>query len=323
MIPTHCTPKIRNHIAAATTLLAIISAPAHAADLNVAVTIKPIHALLAQVMQGVAEPYLLVSGSASPHTFAMKPSDAAALNKATVFFRTSEAVEPFTHKVIESIPSSVRVVTLADTAGMALLKQRTGATFDAHDEHDAHEAQDTGDHHNEHERHGFDGHIWLDPANARVMVSEMVRVLSEVSPENAVTFKTNAARATANLTALEAELATALAPVKAKPFVVFHDAYQYFERRFELEAVGSITVSPEVQPSAKRLTEIRKKLAALKASCVFAEPHFQPSLVAAVIEGTGAKAGTLDPEGTQVSAGPDAYAALMRALATNISACLR
>jgi zinc transport system substrate-binding protein len=265
---------------------------------------------------------------ASPHTYAMKPSDMRALHAADVFFRVSEAVEPFTGRIIKSLPASVRIVTLADAPGVELLAARTGNTFEAHahDPHDDH--RETGppalhdDNHDAHAGTSRDGHVWLDPENARKMVAEIARVLAEASPENAATLKENAERLSAEIAALDAAIAGELAPVKGKPFVVFHDAYQYFERRYGLNAVGSITVSPEVQPSARRLTEIRRKITELGATCVFAEPQFQPKLIDAVIEGTKARSGTLDPEGALIAAGPDAYAALLKSLSAGLKSCL-
>lgn len=321
----------------ASAVLALAAASPAKADLEVAVTIKPIHALVAQVMEGVGTPTLLIKGSASPHTYALRPSEARALNHADVVFRVSETVEPFTRKLVAALPSSVRIVTLAEAPGIELLDVRTNGSFErhehAHDEsvthshdHESHEDDHGHSHDHDHDAPGSsasrDGHVWLDPENARKMVAEIARILSEAAPEKAEAFSANAARADEALARLESEIAQDLAPVKDQPFVVFHDAFQYFERRFGLAAVGSITVSPEAQPSAMRLTEIRRKLAPLKASCVFGEPQFQPKLVAAVTEGTSARAGTLDPEGTLIEPGPDAYAALLRNLAANMTACL-
>lgn len=306
----------------------LVSTSAAAAELKVTATIKPVHALVAQVMEGVGTPALLVQGAASPHTYALKPSDARALHHADVFFRVSETVEPFTRKIVAALPNTVRTVTLAEAPGIELLDVRTGETFEKHDHaHEAGPDHDHGDHDHGHDdddhTHGTrDGHVWLDPENARKMVAEIARVLSEASPADADTFKANAARTDAELVALQAEIARDLAPVKDKPFVVFHDAFQYFEHRFGLEAVGSITVSPDAQPSAKRLTEIRRKLATLSASCVFSEPQFQARLVDAVTEGTSARAGTLDPEGARIEPGPGAYAALLRNLAGGLRTCL-
>jgi zinc transport system substrate-binding protein len=349
MAASEASPRFAGTALTAFLLATTATIPAAAAELKVTVTMKPIHALVAGVMEGIGEPKLLVTGSASPHTFSMKPSDAKALNSSAVFFRVSERVEPFTTKVVKSLPKEVRTVTLAETPGLELLEVRTGETFErhdhGHDDHDDHghkghkghehqkEAKGHSDHghDNDHAAHpdhaedhakAHDGHVWLDPDNAKLMVAEIVRVLSEVSPENAETFKTNGERVTAEITALAAEIAKDLEPIKGKPFVVFHDAYQYFEHHFGLTAIGSITMSPEVQPSAKRLTEIRKKLKTLEASCVFAEPQFKPKLVATVTEGTSARAGTLDPEGALVEPGKGAYTALLKNLASGLKSCL-
>ncbi len=321
---------------ASVALLVAGAAPAFA-ELKVTATIKPIHALVAQVMEGVGVPDLLVKGAASPHTYALKPSDARALNHANIFFRVSETVEPFTRKIVSALPDTVKTVTLADAPGIELLNVRTGDTFEKHDhghdgkdehDHDGHDHandHDHGDHAHDHstEANGTrDGHVWLDPQNGRKMIAEIARVLSEASPENADKFEANAARADAALVALQVDIARDLAPIKAKPFVVFHDAFQYFEHRFGLSAVGSITISPDAQPSAKRLTEIRRKLQSLSAVCVFSEPQFQAKLVNAVTEGTTARSGTLDPEGALVDPGPSAYDTLLRNLSDDLRACL-
>ena len=288
--------------------------PVRAESIDVVVTSKPIHSLVAQVMQGVAEPTLLVDGSSSPHSFSLKPSHIRAIANAGVFIRVSERLEPFTGKIVRSLPESVRLVTLVDAPGMRLLHQRTSGTFepDGHD-HDAPSA-DAGA--------GKDSHIWLDPDNAKAIGRDVAAVLSERYPQHAAQFKANAERLGAEIDALTAELQAATAPLRDRPFVVFHDAYQYFDDRFDLDAVGSITVSPDVQPSAKRLNELRQKIRAVNAVCVFAEPLFQPRLVAALIEGTDARAGTLDPEGVGLAPGPQLYFALMRGLAASLKACL-
>jgi zinc transport system substrate-binding protein len=288
--------------------------------LKVVVTIKPIHSLVVRLLDGVAVPQLLVKGSASPHAFALKPSDVRALNDANVFIRVSDALEPFTRSIVNALPKSVDVVTLAEAPGVKLLEQRSGGTFEAHGEHGEHGEHESGD---DLTAHGVpDGHIWLDPDNAKVIVAHLADVLSRHAPQYSTRIKENAARLAADLDALTATTAAETAPLKGKPFIVFHDAYQYFERRFGLEAAGAITVSPEQQPSAKRLSELRRKIAALGAVCVFAEPLFQPGLVAAVTEGSRAHAGTLDPEGMGLEPGGDLYFKLMRNLAAGFRSCL-
>ncbi len=305
----------------------VACAQAAACDpLKVVVTIKPVHALVAALMEGIAEPVLIVEGAASPHTFTLKPSAARAISEADVFIRVSPALEAFTNKIVEGLPKSVAVVTLADVPGMRLLDQRQGGTFEPHvHEHEHAGPDDDHDEHNAGE-HGpgiRDGHIWLDPDNAKVIVRALAAKFSAVSPANAVKFSANAAALEAKIAAMDASIAADLAGVKDKPFIVFHDAYQYFERHFGLAAAGSLTVSPDVQPSAKRLSAVRARIAQLKAACVFAEPGFQPNLVAAVTEGTTARAGTLDPEGVTLNAGAPLYFDLMTGLARNLKSCLQ
>ena len=308
--------------------LVLAFAGVHAAassPLKVVVTVKPVHALVTALLQGIAEPVLIVDGSASPHTFTLKPSAARAISEADVFVRVAPTLEAFANKIVDGLPKSVAVVTLAEVPGMKLLDQRQGGTFEPH-EH-VHEHEDAGhDDHDDHDEHATgvrDGHIWLDPDNAKVIVRALAAKFSAMSPANAVKLNANAAALEAKISAMDAGIAAELAGVKDKPFIVFHDAYQYFERHFGLAAAGSLTVSPDVQPSAKRLSAVRTKIAQLKAACVFAEPGFQPNLIAAVTEGTTARAGTLDPEGMMLSAGAPLYFDLMTGLARDLKSCLQ
>jgi zinc transport system substrate-binding protein len=305
--------KVLGRVGAALALAGALAGPAAADALKVVATIKPIHSLVTQLMEGIGTPTLLVEGAASPHTLSLKPSAVRAINEADVFVRVSEGLEPFTRKVVKALPATVRVVTLEETPGLKVLPVRASGTFEPH-EHSA-------DAHRESQA-GKDGHIWLDPDNAKAIVAYLAKVLSDRSPEDAARLEANALRLDARIDALAAEMEGATQGLKDRPFVVFHDAYQYFERRFGLDAVGSITVSPEVQPSAKRLTQLRRKIASLNAVCVFAEPLFQPNLVAAVTEGTNARSGTLDPEGATLEPGADLYDTLMRNLASDLKSCL-
>ena len=303
--------------------------PTWAAELKVVATIKPIHAIAAAVMRGAGTPRLLIDGAGSPHTFTLKPSDAKVLSEANVFLRVSEGLEPFTGRLVRSLPKSVRVVTLEETPGLTLHALRTGATFEA-DEHEAAAAKG-GHAPGGHQHHrplpdasatANDGHIWLDPANARLIAAEIAEVLAAAAPEQAAAFRTNAAVLSHQLDELDAELAASLEPVAGKPYIVFHDAYQYLERRYGLAPAGSVTLSPDVPPSAKRLTELRRKIADLKAGCVFAEPQFTPKIIDTIIEGTAARRGTLDPLGAAIPAGPEHYFALLRGLASDLKSCL-
>jgi zinc transport system substrate-binding protein len=191
-----------------------------------------------------------------------------------------------------------------------------------HDHDHSHEQKH--DHGHDHDgAHDVDGHIWLDPENAKAIVKMAEIALSEVDPTNAATYTANAKALTARIEVLDQELRTSLGAVKDRPFVVFHDGYQYLEARYDLNAVGSITVSPDRMPGAKRIGEIKDKVKSLKAACVFAEPQFEPKLVQTLIQGTDAKTGTLDPEASTLPAGPNLYFDLMRGLAANLTACLK
>lgn len=307
------------------TLSGALTIPAAAADLAVVATSKPIHALVAAVMGSTGTPKLLVDGNSSPHTYAMKPSDARAVNQAKVFFRVSEGLEPFTGKLVKSLPKSVQVVSLQDAPGMKLLEKRSGGTFEGHGKtaHTGKPGHAGHGHDDEHDAAaGTDPHVWLDPDNARAMVDQIAKTLSSADAGQAAIYAANADAVKAGIATLTAELERDLAPLKGRPFIVFHDAMQYFERRFGLHAAGTITVSPEVQPSAKRLSAIRAKITTLSAACVFAEPQFKSKLVETVIEGTSAKTGTLDPEGGLLAPGPGLYVKLMRDLAGNLKSCL-
>lgn len=301
---------------------ALLTTTAMAAP-NVVASIKPVHSLVSAVMAGVGEPTLIVKGSASPHTYALRPSDAGALESADIVFWTGHGMELFLAEALETLAGDATVVELAEAPGIALLPVREGGAFEAHGD-EGHEGE-TQEEHQEHahEEHGEgDMHFWLDPENAKLMVTHIATTLAEADPENATAYQANAEAELVKLDALEAELATTLAPVADKPFIVFHDAYQYFEARFDLNLAGSVTVTPDVMPGAARIDELKAKVAELGATCVFAEPNFEPTIISAISEGTAAKAGVLDPEGGALTEGVDLYPELLRGLATSLVDCL-
>ena len=284
---------------------------------NVVATVKPLHALVAAVMGDLGTPALIVKGAASPHTYSLKPSDAQALQSADLVFWTGHGLELFLEDSIGTLAPKATIVELSEAPGIELLAPRESGTFEEHADGDhAHAAEDHG--------HGeeADMHFFLDPANAKIMVATIADSLAAADPDHADTYRANAANETADLDALIAETTASLAPVKDRPFVVFHDAYQYFENRFGLNVAGSITVSPEVSPGADRINEIRNKLKTLDAACVFAEPQFDPRIVNVLTEGTTAKQGVLDPEGANLDEGPGLYRQLIESLAANLKSCL-
>ncbi|PPJ46463.1 zinc ABC transporter substrate-binding protein [Rhizobium sp. KAs_5_22] len=332
-------------LAASTAALLLTPTLALAAP-QVVVSIKPIHSLVAAIMQGVGEPELIVEGAASAHTYSLRPSNARALENADVVFWVGPGIEAFLEKPLDALAGKAKVVELEDAPGLVRLPFREGGAFEAHDhegeadhadgdEHAAHDAhadhateehaaeQHAGEEHDhEHEHGGFDMHLWLDPMNAKAMAKQIEETLVAADPANADRYKANGLALAQEIDTLDKDIATAVAPVVDKPFVVFHDAYQYFENRYKVRVAGSITVSPETMPGAERVAEIHGKVKELKAACVFAEPQFEPKLVSVVTEGTDAKAGTLDPEGGALEAGPALYPELMHNLAKSLTDCL-
>jgi zinc transport system substrate-binding protein len=294
----------------------------------VVASIKPIHSLVAGVMEGVGEPQLTIQGAGSEHSYALRPSQAQALARADVVFWIGEDLEAFLVKPLEALSDDAMVVALSEVEGLRLLATREGGTWQGHDaeaDHGEHAHEEAHEHEEDEEEHGhgeIDMHVWLDPQNAAVMVGAIAAALSAADPGHAATYEANAAKVGADLARLDGELAETLAPIRGRPFVVFHDAYQYFEERYGLSALGSITVDPQRAPGAARLQEIRAKLAEQDAACVFAEPQFRPALVETVVEGTGAGTGVLDPLGADLAAGPGQYAELLRALSASLVECL-
>jgi zinc transport system substrate-binding protein len=283
---------------------------------GVVASIKPIHSLVAAIMDGVGKPDLIVEGAASPHTYSLKPSNARALEAAKVIFWVGPGMEAFLKKPLSALGSNAVIAELDKAPGIKKLKFREGGAFEADDDGDEPVA-DAGN-----PAQQFDTHLWLDPMNAKAMAAEITTTLVAADPANALTYQGNQTALNDKLDALDREIVTALSPVKDKPFVVFHDAYQYFERRYGVRVAGSITVSPETIPGAARVAEIHDKVANLGATCVFAEPQFEPKLIDVVIEGTLAKSAVLDPEAATLKEGPELYFELMHGLVNSLKNCL-
>lgn len=327
---------------AASASMAAMASSAMAAP-NVVVSIKPVHSLVAAIMKGVSEPQLIVEGAASPHTYNLRPSHARSLEKADVVFWVGPGLEAFLEKPLETIATKATVVELDDAEGLEKLPFREGGPFEAHDhgdhaghEHDAEEAHahegeehaethkdDHGHDHGHDHAHGeYDMHLWLDPANAKAMARSIEAALIKADTGNATAYQENTRKLLVDIDALDTELAETVKPIKDKPFIVFHDAYQYFEHRYGVNTVGSITVSPETMPGADRVRQMQQKIRQLGATCVFAEPQFEPKLVNVVMEGTDARSGTLDPEAATQTPGPDLYFEMMRGIAKSLKDCL-
>lgn len=317
---------------------------------RVVADIPPVQGLVARVMQGLGEPSLLVRAGASPHGYALKPSEAAALEHAQVVFMVGPELTPWLERPLATLAPDADKVELLAAPGTVTLQTRTGATFapdvhddahgdghgDGHDEEAGHEQdhaaaqgddhdhghQDTkaGDDH-DHPHDGIDPHAWLDPANGKAWIRAIAAELARLDPEHAAAYAANADAAVAEIDAVEAETRTALAPLADTPFVAFHDAFQYLEHRFGVAAAGSVSLSDASAPSPARIAELQDTVARLKVGCALAEPQFNPDLLDTVFDGTGVRTAVIDPLGTDIPAGPAFYPELIRSLARAFQAC--
>ncbi len=299
---------------AAALIFVFMSMEATAAAPRVLATIKPIHSLAAAILEGIAEPKLLLSGAASPHSYALKPSGAEALSESDAVIFVSKNLEVFLEKAIGTLPARARVIELERIPGLRLLPVREADSTGRDDE-----GEGDGGHHG----HGWDVHFWLDPLNAIAIARSLAQEFAAMDPEHAAHYRSNASKLEARLLSLDAELKVTLAGLSGKPFIVFHGVTQYFETRYGLNGMGPITLSPERTPGAKRLEAVRANIVKANAICIFSEPQFPPKLVQMLAIGTKAKQGVLDEVGAGIPEGPDQYFTLMRSNAESLAACLR
>ena len=319
-------------------LLTIFS-PANA-DIKVVASIKPIHSLASYLMDGVGKPDLIVDGYASPHGFAMKPSHAKMLQNADLIFWVGEDLENFLEKPLKSIAKKAEKIELMEIKGLTKLEFRERNIFEehGHDEHKEHGHKEDkhDDHkHDEHKEHGHkedkhddhhghahgenDPHIWLDPMNAKVILSEMAEHLIENDQENASKYKANLKKAQKDLDKLTKKVKSQLN--KDFKSIVFHDAYQYFEKRFDVNVLGAFTVNTDVLPGAEQLAEIREIIEHEKVSCVFSEPQFNPDIIKAVAKDTNIKTGVIDPLGATLNPGKTLYFDLISNMSKSFKGC--
>ena len=303
---------------------------------QVATDIAPVHSLVARVMEGVGEPSLIVRPGASPHGYAMRPSEARAVQGADAIFWVGPELEPWLEDALASLAPDAETVELLDLPGTQRLEFRTGATFAPHDnghdhdhggdDHDAH-AHDDEDHQHahahdhDHAHDGLDPHAWLDPENGKAWLDAIAATLAELDAENADAYAANADAGKAEIDAAADEAREILAPLSDLRFVVFHDAYQYFETRFGLSAAGAIALSDASDPSPARIEEVRNTVLDLGVTCVLAEPQFNQGLVQTVAEGSEVSSGVIDPMGSLIETGPDFFPTLIRTVAEELAAC--
>lgn len=304
-------------------LMALTTAPALAAP-KVAVSIVPIHSLVAGVMDGVAEPTLLIPVGSSPHNYALKPSDARTLQSADLIVWVGKGLETFLEKPLASLAGKARLVEIAEIDSLTFYDVREGGGFDGHDSHGHSHSHSHGKKAAAKKAHDHDDdmHLWLDPDNAKLIITHLATELSAIDGANAARYADNARAMQERISELDQRIKTRLASVQDRPYIVFHDAYQYFERHFGTKIVGSITVSPDQAPGAKRVSQLRERLRTSAVVCVFREPQFPAPIVDTLVSGTKVKVGVLDPEGADLTPGPDAYFTLMDRIADSLANCL-
>ncbi|WP_219702315.1 zinc ABC transporter substrate-binding protein ZnuA [Marinomonas lutimaris] len=298
-------------------------------------SIKPVSMIVAAIAGDKAEIQQIVSSTASPHDFAMRPSDLKKIINADTVVWVGESLERFLEKPLENAGKEESSIEWLALDGMALhnfAKEHHHDEDEAEEDHD-HDHEAHGDHeehgdHDEHEGHeghhhdGVDPHVWLSPDNARVLAKAVTARLVSLDSANAEYYKDNLASFENGLSAKDAEIRNALNKVNKVPYIVFHDGYSYFEQHYGLSHAGEITVSPERKPGAKKVAEIRHEIQENKVQCVFSEPQFSPAIVKTLLEGSDVKTAPLDPLGSKVKMGTNAYFSFLDSLSGQFLSCL-
>jgi len=316
-------------------------------------TIQPINSLVSAIIGNTGKSITIIPSEQSPHDFKLKPSDVKVLQNGNIIFYVSNHLESSITKVLKNLPKNIKLINLMEESGVNHLAIRDNDAWerhdhhghDDHDDHDKHgkKNDDHDDHdkhgkkhddHDDHDKHGKkhddhddhekedDVHVWLSPDNAIKIVQKVNKVLSLYFPENSKIYNDNTTKFIDKIRNLKMELVKELSPIKNKPYIVFHDAYQYFEKTFELNAVGSVALEGDIASSPKQISIIKDKIVKSKASCVFQEPQFDSKLVKIVVEGTDAKIGTLDPLGVNISENKDFYLQLLTNMTKSLKECL-
>ena len=293
------------------------------ADLKVVTSIKPIHSLASYIMDGVGSPGLIVDGYNSPHSFQLKPSHAKMLEQADIIFWIGEDLENFLEKPLATIAKKAEKIELLEIKGIKKLKFRESNIFEEHEEHDDHghdAKKEEHDNHDDHDDHGhgeYDPHIWLDPINAKVILNEITEHLIENDSKNAATYKSNLAKAISEIDKLIIDVITETNTDLS--YVVFHDAYQYYENRFNVNILGAMTVNPDVMPGAEQIHEIHEVIEHDNVSCILSEPQFNPDIIKSIAKDTSVKTGVLDPLGANLKPGKNLYFDLIRNMSSSFN----
>ena len=308
----------------------LLSGTASANVPKVVTDIPITHSLVTRVMAGIGMPDLIVDRGASPHEYSLRPSNAASLEAADLVFWISNGLTPWLDDALNTLARNAKVIELMDAKGATVLSFREGATFETHshqhkhdeDGHDEDKHDEDGHDEDEHATGNVDPHGWLDPYNGRIWLDVIATALSKIDPTNSDIYFANATQAKADIDTVISELEETLAEFRGTNFIVYHDAYQYFEKRFDVLAAGSISLGDVSDPSPARIAEVRKKVEELGITCVFSEPQFNPELVRTVTDRVSVKTRVIDPLGTQFTLGPDFYLNVLRGIAQSMASCL-
>ncbi|MDF1895806.1 zinc ABC transporter substrate-binding protein ZnuA [Rahnella contaminans] len=292
---------------------AILSSGAvYSAQAAVLASVRPLGFIAAAIADGVMPTDVLLPDGASPHDFALRPSDIQRMRTADLVVWVGPEMEAFMTKSVAQLPPNRQVEIAALPAVKPMLIK--GSDDDEHD-HD----HDDGDHH-----HGeYNMHVWLSPEIARETAIVIHNKLVQLVPQKKQQLDANLSHFEESLTKADKNLGSILQPVQGKGYFVFHDAYGYFEKHFGLSPLGHFTINPEIQPGAQRLHLIRTQLVEQKATCVFAEPQFRPAVITAVAQGTKVRMGTLDPLGSGIVLGADSYVNFLSQLTNQYLSCLK
>ena len=303
-------------------------------DIKVVTTIKPLHSLISRIMETRGEPQLIIEGTNNPHTFVFKPSHAKMIEEADIVFWIGEDLEAFMEKPLNSLAKDTKKIAFTDSEFIEKIEFREKNIFDDHDGHeDEHEGHEDDDvHEDEHEGHDddhkdahahahgeFDPHIWLDPENAKEMVKIIRDELIKIDPEGQRQYSVNTAGATLELDNLINSIEKELS--KDISYIVFHDAYQYFENRFGVIPAGALTLNPDVLPGAKQIADIQDVINDKGIKCIFSEPQYNPKIIETLGNDMNVSTGVMDPLGAFIDAGPTMYVELINGIANSIKEC--
>ena len=276
---------------------------------SIVVSIQPLHSLVSGVMSGMGTPHLLVTGGQSPHQFSLRPSQARKIEQSDLLIWVGPELEGFLPRIVTGL--GVNHLALLESREIDRLPVRSAGLGDVDDEHE-----------HEHEQGQFDSHIWLDPHNAKKIVAVVAHRLAQIDPDNHERYRRNAVQMYQRLDELDQKLEKMLASVRTVPYFTFHDAYQYFEKRYGLNRVGAVMEQPGQMLGVRRTMNIKKLVRETGVVCIFREPQFRSPLMDRLLDDGFAREGVLDPMGVGDAPASAGYFALMERLARSMVACL-